>query len=288
MKSVQIQLTTKCNQKCIMCRKYTWPHKEISIDLLLKKLEEYKEATFTFSGGDPLDYTELSKLNEYLKKNNVVYQVFTNLTYEMNEERKEFLDNAKWIQVSLDGYDRETYYDIRRQNGFDDLILNQSMFENIKFNCVISSENYKSLSKIAKLGYNINKKVRFFPVHTHENLMIGKKIEESVKEQIEHLKKYNKEIYNNTNLSNFFEQKNIPKKCYVKKHHRLIDEYGHEYPCCRAINDNGYDIHQKYKVENLDGIDDENVLYDFCKGCDRYVKFNKEWGKYENKEELFL
>lgn len=49
----------------------------------------------------------------------------------------------------------------------------------------------------------------------------------------------------------------------LKKYHRLIDEYGYEYPCCRAINDNGYDIHQMHKVENLVGINDENVLYDF-------------------------
>ena len=43
-----------------------------------------------------------------------------------------------------------------------------------------------------------------------------------------------------------------------------------------------------YSIDKLDNIDDENVLYEFCSNCDRYVKFNRDWDEYKDKKELFL
>ena len=68
----------------------------------------------------------------------------------------------------------------------------------------------------------------------------------------------------------------------------VVDESGIEFPCCRAINDNGEDWKGKYSVDNLPYMDDENYLYEFCKNCDRYVKFNANWDAYKNEKELFL
>ena len=93
MKSIQIQLTTDCNERCFMCRKYTWDRKEILITSLIEKINKYKDCTFTFSGGDPLSYSHLKELNDILSRNNIVYQIFTNMNYELTEDRKIFLDN---------------------------------------------------------------------------------------------------------------------------------------------------------------------------------------------------
>lgn len=75
IKSVQVQLTTKCNERCFMCRKYTWESKEIDINTLIRKITKYYDSTFTFSGGDPLNYSELHTLNQVLEQNDIVYQV---------------------------------------------------------------------------------------------------------------------------------------------------------------------------------------------------------------------
>ena len=51
----------------------------------------------------------------------------------------------------------------------------------------------------------------------------------------------------------------------MKSVHRVIDQKGIEYPCCRATNDNGCDWEGKFRVENLKGLEDENKLYSFVR-----------------------
>ena len=297
MKSIQIQLTTKCNQTCIMCRKYTWPTKEISIDKLIEVLEKYKGATVTFSGGDPLEYSNLKELNSYLKTNKVVYQVLTNLSYKLDCNMVRFVMGAKYVQVSLDGSYSTEYKEVRGSNAnFNVLIENLSVFKRmgtaIKLNSTISKTNYISISNIARLASQYKCAIRFWPVHTHSDLMLDDGMKLYIQQSILSLEELNPKIYNNTNLKDWDKiinrKEEMPNKCWVKTEHRLIDEDGIEYPCCRAINDNGYDIEQEYSVNNLKEVCNPDVLYEFCKGCDRYVKFNKDWNDYKDKEVLFL
>ena len=291
MKSVQIQLTTVCNERCFMCRKYTWDKKEIPIDKLIDKIEKYKDCTFTFSGGDPLNYSNLNKLTDAVVKNNIIYQVFTNMNYELSPEMKNFLDNAKWIQVSLDGSNPETYYSVRKctENGFNIVKENILKYKNkIKANCTVSNRNYFDVKNIYELCKDMNVIIRFFPVHTNENAMLKSYMIDYIANQFKmNGRKIPKEIEALINNFNSNENCNFS-KCFVKKEHRLIDESGIEFPCCRAINDNGEDWKGKYSIDNLPHIDDENCLYEFCKNCDRYVKFNANWDAYKNEKELFL
>lgn len=291
IKSVQIQLTTKCNERCFMCRKYTWENKEINIDTLIKKISKYFDSTFTFSGGDPLCYSELHTLNQVLEQNNIIYQIFTNMNYVLDYEKRMFLDNAKCIQVSLDGSDHATYYGVRRcaEYGFNTVIENILAYaDKIKINCTVSNRNYFDVRNIYVLCKKMNVLVRFFPVHTDENAMLKEYMIDHI---INSFVEKNEPIPEEVNkLIEIYKNKNFPKpsRCYVKSVHRIIDESGKEYPCCRAINDNGRDWKGKFSLENLNDLDNPNVLYDFCKDCDRYVKFNTNWDSYKNKKELFL
>lgn len=291
MKSIQIQLTTNCNERCFMCRKYTWDRKEILLTNLIEKINKYKDCTFTFSGGDPLSYSHLKELNDILSKNNIVYQIFTNMNYELAEDMKIFLDNAKYIQVSLDGSNYETYNSVRRckENGFNVVKENILKYKDkIKANCTVSNRNYFDVKNIYEFCKDMNIIIRFFPVHTDKNALLMPFMIEHIKNQfIMHNKDIPIEVL--IMINNFDTNKNIKfDKCIVKKEHRVIDEYGREFPCCRAINDNGEDWNGKYSIDKLDNIDDENVLYEFCSNCDRYVKFNRDWNEYKDKKELFL
>ena len=40
IRSVQFQLTTTCNERCIFCRKYTWPKKQSPIGVGAEKLKQ--------------------------------------------------------------------------------------------------------------------------------------------------------------------------------------------------------------------------------------------------------
>lgn len=285
MKSIQVQLTTKCNQRCFMCRKYTWKQKEININILKEKIEKYKDCTFTFSGGDPLEYSHLEELNNILIENMIHYQIFTNMNYILSEEQKRFLDNAEFIQVSFDGATEATYNSVRRPkaNGIDVVISNIEYYsEKIKVNCTVSKRNYFEVKEI----YNLLSKVldiRFFPVHTDEDAKLEPWMIKHIQDQFAFFKPIS--------IINFLkakDRKEFDGKCFIKNEHRLIDEDGKEYPCCRAINDNGEDWDGKNCVENLKALNDENVLYDFCKDCDRYRKFNENWNDYKDKEKVYL
>lgn len=304
MKSVQFQLTTKCNQRCIMCRKYTWKESHIDIEGMLADIDLLsKECTVTFSGGDPLEYNKLKELADYLEKNEIIYQVFTNLNYILDDEKMKFLKNAKCVQVSLDASLGDLYKEIRRPVNKDfsfDRILqnikNIKEFTEVKLNCTVSSKNYYDLIGICRIAYDIGVKVRFFPVHTDESVMLKNEHFENIKREFNYVRKKlgNEWVKNFTNIDNFeFEKrKDYKGKCYVKKYHKVVDEKGRAYTCCRAINDNGFDYDGEFSIgqneQVLKTIFDENVLYDYCSQCDRYRKFNENWDEYKNKEGLFL
>lgn len=302
--SIQVQLTRKCNQHCYMCRKYTWPQKEIDIFMLKKIFEKHPKATYTFSGGEPLEYTKLDELNNLLYEYNISYQVLTNLNYKLSSEQFAFLMNADCIQVSFDGADEKTYNNVRNpiENGFKVVTNNiDRLLENdkvIKLNVTISKRNYMNVYDIINFVYREyygmgEIYLRFFPVHTHDDIKLNHEMEQKINEQLElALKDFGPTFMKNVIfVANMHRQEYIG-KCFVKQHHLVIDEDGIEYPCCRAINDNGFDVEQKYSISHLENIEDENVLYDFCKECDRYRKFNENWKKIEikvnNGEKVYL
>lgn len=291
MKSIQIQLTTKCNERCFMCSKYTWDRRQIPIDVLISKLQKYKGATVTFSGGDPLAYQSpcLEELAKYLIDNNVVYQIFTNMNYNLTDVMKAFLDGAKFIQVSLDGSNECIYENVRRcrDNGFDTVFKNVLAYKDkVKINCTVSNRNYFDVYNIYKLCKSNGLIVRFFPVHTDEEAMLKPYMLKTIQYLFKDFSELPTEI---EVLLSASLRKDFEGKCFVKSEHRIIDENGNEYPCCRAINDNGEDWGSRNCISNLkDSIDNPNVLYDFCKNCDRYRKFNIDWDLYKDKEELFL
>lgn len=312
MISVQFDLTTRCSQRCYMCRQYTWNHREIDFDLLKEKINKFYEenpnCTFTFSGGDPLSYSKLSKLNELLKeKKDLKYQVFTNLDYDLSQNHiREFLERAEFVQVSMDGSTPEMYASIRYSgleknyvSRYKRLIENiRSLKTKVKLNMTVSVKNYTDVfnvfMKFCKFDNVVG--IRFFPVHTNEDVFLQKEMFNSIKSQMLHIAEVSStlkargEKVADTNIKSFEFEKRKPfaGKCYVKAVHRVVDQNGTEYPCCRATNDNGCDWEGKFRVENLDGIDDENKLYSFCKNCDRYVKFNSDFENVKKSERRYL
>ena len=308
MKSVQIQLTTKCEQRCYMCRQYTWESKSMSIEDLFNVLDKYcsndKKCTITFTGGDPLSYDKLKELNEKIKEKGIIYQVFTNLYYKLNDEQKEFLLNAEIVQISFDGSNAEIYKNVR--NPVNDVTYGR-FISNIKWlkknnvlvklNCTLSRKNYFDFKNIFDFAFINWLNIRFFQVHTNENAFLEKQMYEYLMNSIDMIKK----LQNRSKMIDDFvkEKTNIEKikiggmkpykgKCFVKNEHLVVLADGTKYPCCRATNDNGEDWEGKYKIENLNDLDDPDILYEFCKYCDRYRKFNENWDNYMKLDKVYL
>lgn len=301
IKSVQMQLTTQCNQKCVFCRKYTWENKVMPLDVLEKKIKKYKHCTFQFSGGEPLLYDYLFKLNQLIRRYSIKYKVYTNLSFNITDaECLQFLLNAEQISVSLDGMSKEIYNQVRRpinNKAFRYLMINIHNLINIKNKgslklcMVVNKLNISDVPEMVKFCNDWKVQGRFYPLHTNMEMALN----------MEDLRWLERELYNTgwlglsreigdkyTNVESLFEpgyfsieRYFIP--CRVRNRHRVIDEKGYEYTCCYAINDNGIDICGKNRIsdEMLSKIDNngekfrEDNEFDFCRICSRYRKANE-------------
>ena len=281
VRSVQFQLTTTCNERCIFCRKYTWPTKEADIKMIEEKIEKYPNATLEFSGGEPTMYSHLAELNDLLVGK--AYKVFTNGAIdEQDEEVSRFLDNAEEVVISFDALSRNTYNSIRHPIdtfAFYTVCRTVARYaETGKISMVVTSENIGMVPFIAKYADEQGIKSRFYPVHTNtDGLLVSK---EQLGVCYERLLDIKLDYPEKTNVFDIFQEGYFTEKkpfipCFARNYSRVIDEDGREYFCCYAINDNGVDIDGKNCIDAEQEEFDANVEYEYCDHCSRYRAFNE-------------
>lgn len=293
MKSVQIQLTTVCNERCVFCRKYEWAKREIDFEVLKEKILKYAGATFQFSGGEPLYYSKLSKLAALLVDNEIKYKVYTNMSKLLNNDQIFFLSHADEISVSLDAVDQNLYDEIRRpvtSNAFYYVIKNIIAFgSKVKITMVMTKLNYKEIPALVGFSKEVKAKFRAYQLHTNLETAMSEDDKNELKVIVSDLENEGSLQHTNLNSTSFFvESKYDFVPCNVRNHHRVIDELGREYTCCYAINDNGDDIDGANELQNPLEELDINEQYDYCSRCSRYRKSNLEWENIKDLEGVYL
>lgn len=292
MVSVQIQLTTVCNERCVFCEKYNWPKNVMGPIVLTNILRKYKDAgNLQFSGGEPLMYPHLNYLNSLLACGTRPYKVYSNLALPVfpGTEQYEFLMRAKEISTSLDGMCKEDYNAVRRpvspDTAFQHLIDNIFQFKDkVKACMVVTNQNYKSVLNMYEWCEEHGVKSRFYGVHTHEEFALNAEQKEELAEMIfEHLKDIGTDQSNLfqflTDLTSEEQEGFVP--CHVRNHHRVVDESGKEYTCCYAINDNGSYEGQKHSLDDNYHLSPD-LEYTYCERCTRYKHANKNWKELSN------
>lgn len=278
--SLQIQLTTECNERCIFCRKYTWKSKHILFDTIVEKVEKYKNANLQFSGGEPTMYNELEKLNRLLIEQNKKYKVFTNGLLPGTPAADVFVEYADQLSISLDAMSNVVYNEVRRplekEFALDRVkYLARKFYYKSRVCMVVTSQNIEQVLPILHFAMENGIKSRFYPIHTNTEGMIPSKLQLEVLS--ENLGKVNLHGVD-TNVTGIVQEgfydtntKFIP--CFVREYSRLVDEDGREYFCCYAINDNGLDIDGKNEIDKAN----INVYtpYDYCDHCTRYRHANE-------------
>ena len=228
---LRIKPTNVCNQKCFFCayandnifddRKTV--RESIPWDILRQALVDFSEMggkAITFSGGgEPLCYANIAEALELTKRLHLDCSMITN-GQDLNGENIELLADAKWIRVSFDTCQSETYKKIRKVDTFDQVVSNIEQFARKKnkdcvlgINCVISKENAEEIFSICKLAKEIGiDNVKLSPILVKENVeSYHREIEKVVSNQITEAK-----------------QKLEDKKF------KIIDKYSDDY----ALNDN--------------------------------------------------
>lgn len=169
---VLINPTNKCNHRCYYCsyaddvlglRDRVEPNDEIPWDKMREIIGDLSEigtkAVIFSGGGEPLVYPRIvDTLNDVVRRG-IDLAIITNGQL-LNGERAEALRNAKWVRISFDSADAETYSRVRNisLDCWGKVCDNIREFSKIKsqscelgINFVITHDNAKHVYEAAKL-----------------------------------------------------------------------------------------------------------------------------------------
>lgn len=133
--NVYIYLTNNCNQRCRHCYMYAGDviinevHWERWISVL-NDLVEVGCAGVTFTGGEVTVYKGFGEIIKYAHEIGLSVTVLSNgilWDEKIVQSLSPFIDE---IQISIDGYDSESYYSVRKYDGFDKAMNCIELFSN--------------------------------------------------------------------------------------------------------------------------------------------------------------
>lgn len=132
-KNIYIYLTNNCNERCKHCYMYSGDIKidEMPPEVWKDVLSEYKEyggKGVTFTGGEVTVYKNYESILRHAHELGLNVAVLTNgILWDDKsiDECRHYIDE---VQISIDGYDRSSYYKVRQFDGFDKAISNLIAF----------------------------------------------------------------------------------------------------------------------------------------------------------------
>ena len=309
LRSIQLNITNTCAQRCEMCRKYEWPRDVLPVGDLLAVVEALDPATTVIlSGGDPLMHPQIDEILSALRGRGLHWAILTNgLVY--NDD----LDGCSYINLSLDGATRETYRRVRGVDTFERVMGNIERYVGrypnvpIMLDSTISTLNMNELPDLLRIASQLKVEINFQTVHTFDDLM---PTNEDWKRILPMATQVQAELRPKSNLfifmNSIFNGYPTSERCSAIDSHCVVDSDGSVFPCCRALNDNGaYENRASEwvsgnirtgKIEDAWNNAQTSSLLDplrskcgsFCSQCDRYVMFNSFKERYMDAEVLFL
>lgn len=133
-----IEVTNRCNLKCVMCSRNSMTRKIGDMDIeLFKKIIDEGKNYLEFVGlqvmGEPLLHKDIFKMIDYCKRHKVKVGFSTNATM-MNNGMIEGIVNSgvDHIIFAFDGATKETYEKIRISASYDNVVNNIKNFLQVK------------------------------------------------------------------------------------------------------------------------------------------------------------
>ena len=169
---IRIKPTNYCNHKCYYCsyadsdlglrdsvnRQDQIPWEKMQE--ILTDLADMGVKAVTFSGGgEPLVYPYIIETMQKILDARIDLSIITNGQL-LKDERAEVLANAKWVRISFDSANAETYSKVRQLplETFDEVCANINKFSQIKrdncelgINFVVNHENAAQIYDMAKM-----------------------------------------------------------------------------------------------------------------------------------------
>jgi len=273
-----IEITEKCNLRCIMCaaNKKIKREKEMSYDLFKKIIDESCECGLQIvtigSIGEPTMHKDLPKMLKYIQEKKINIELITNLSRPLNEDLIDAIRRLDKLTISIDGATKETYEKIRVNANFERTISNlkevakaKKDSQYITINYVIQKENYREIPKMIKLLDSIGNINKLSTGFAHIGMDMGVRIQLNNDELDEfkniivpECEKYNekqviatnhllKSAYweNNDIYSAQQKDKKVPQEifqmpCYILWTNTFISPEGIFHPCCTFFKKKDY------------------------------------------------
>ncbi|EJT6665645.1 radical SAM protein [Clostridium perfringens] len=164
---IGIKITDKCNFSCKHCFSNNSKFNEISSNLVdniinnfLKENHPYK---IYLTGGEPFLNKNIFNIIQKLKPYCKIFSIHSNaslITNDLAKKLSNILDKNDYVQVSLDGYNKETFKSTRNCDKFDDVIrgIKNLINNNIKvrINTVVTNKNLNFLERIYDLAIKLD------------------------------------------------------------------------------------------------------------------------------------
>lgn len=256
---IRIKPTNVCNQNCFYCgyaNNRVFENREVDrresipweiLERTILDLSKMRVKAVTFSGGgDPLVYHSIEQALEMVHNLGIDYSIITN-GQALEGKVIDYLKYAKWVRISFDASDKETYENIRGIKTFDKVISNIENFARQKetgcvlgINCVISKQNAHEIFAICKLVKDLgadNIKLDCIRVKAGEMAVYHQAIKNDVCQQIERAKhlledetfKIVDKYTNDIELEDCYEKKYT--KCYIQNLFAVIAADSKVYRC---------------------------------------------------------
>ncbi len=318
--TIELNPTERCNLRCKSCwqRANSTNKNELSTDRLLSIVKEAAKLgvkEFRIPGsGEPLMRKDIINVMKEIKKNDLEGLLITNGTLFTKEIIEELIE-ISWdcITFSIDGPNAKINDYLRGCGAFDKIIENLRLFKKIKkgkgkdqplirFNVVLSNQNYNKLHEMILLAHKMGCKAVQFQAMTvwgkeGQKLILNKKQKEELPIYIKKAKelgtRYNIftqiensleiELVNKTNEMNEFIKKRIKMNkneflslpCFEPFYNMIILPDGSIGPCAVFGREEGDNITEKslqdvWHGEIFDKIRERLLnrqLFQFCKQC---------------------
>ncbi len=171
VKNLYLEITNKCNFLCKHCQNNSTSisSPEFSIEKILEIVESCINRglkNINITGGEPTIYKNFRKLIEELASKNITINILSNgyLIDRYMELFKKY--KAKiYVQISLDGYDMNSFYAVRNNYKFNSIINNIKQLKEsdiqVHLKTTLTKSNIKQYDKFINISKELGCPIKF-------------------------------------------------------------------------------------------------------------------------------
>jgi radical SAM protein with 4Fe4S-binding SPASM domain len=261
--TAEIHLSNKCNNACYYCgQKENRDSQEMTADDIIQTVDFLSsigvKGTYFSGGGEPTLNDNLQLAIDLFTDKNIELGMITNGVIMDNQIIDYYLLNFKWVRISIDAADSETYKKIRGTDDYNIVIENVKKLlarkkelnskTTIGLQIVVNDYNYYKLfytgMELLNIFVDIDYlQIRPIEIKINEFPYDKKKQIKKIKHELLELEKLEKIIISDKwNL--FFNDKREFgfTKCHASEFILTVDAHCDLYQCCHVIGNKDYKI----------------------------------------------